>query len=76
MTTNAIKNLPITLKNVETAEEVFGPDIGSLKGMVTRNLPMLVMSIYIRVPKELVNNHQCFTLCIDTIHINGLVFFI
>ena len=76
MTTNAIKNLPITLKNVETAEKVFGRNIGSLKGMVTRNLSMLVMSIYIRVPKELVNNHQCFTLCIDTIHINGLIFFI
>ena len=45
MTTNAIKNLPITLKNVETADKVFGPDVGSLKGMVTRNLPMLVFNM-------------------------------
>ena len=53
---------------------MFGPDVGSLKGMKTRNLPMLVMSNYIRVPKELVKTHNGVTLCIDTIQINGLVF--
>jgi hypothetical protein len=30
--TNAIRNLPITLEDIETVEMVFGPDIGALKG--------------------------------------------
>ena len=29
---NGIANCPVTLADVETAEYIFGPDIGSLKG--------------------------------------------
>jgi hypothetical protein len=53
---------------------LFGPDVSSIKGMVTKNLPMLVMSNYIRIAKELINNPHEVTLCIGTIHLNGLVF--
>ena len=39
---NGIVNCPVTPTNVEVAEQIFGPDIGSLKGKTTwRNLPIV-----------------------------------
>jgi hypothetical protein len=71
---NQIRNLPVTLENVNMGEKNFGPDIGSLKGKTTRQKPVPVVSDYIEVPKELITNHNNAVLCIDGIKINGLHF--
>jgi pyruvate formate-lyase activating enzyme-like uncharacterized protein len=71
---NAIRNLQITLEDIETAEMVFGPDIGALKGKTVGTKPATVVSNYIEIPKEIIKNHQKVTLCIDTMNINGLTF--
>ena len=72
--TNAIKNLPVTLDDINIAEKIFGTDIGALKGKTTRQKPAPVVSDYIEIPKELISNHQHITLCMDGIKINGLPF--
>jgi hypothetical protein len=43
ITSNTIKNIPITVDDINIAEKVFGPDIGALKGKTTRQKPALVV---------------------------------
>jgi hypothetical protein len=69
-----VKNLPITTEDITIAEDTFGPDVGALKGKVTRNKPAPVTSDYIEIPKELIANHQHITLCMDGMRINGIPF--
>ena len=37
---NAIAGLPVTTKDVDLAEKIFGPDLGTLKGKTTRRKPL------------------------------------
>jgi hypothetical protein len=32
---NMVKNIPITIDDINIAEKVFGPDVGALKGKTT-----------------------------------------
>ena len=36
---NVIKNCPVTLEDVKTAEALFGPAMSTLKGKTTRRQP-------------------------------------
>jgi hypothetical protein len=74
ITMNAIKNLPVTIEDINLAEKIFGPDIGALKGKTTRQKPTPVINDYIEIPEELINNHQKVTLCMDGMKINGIPF--
>ena len=50
---NAIANVPINTKDVDLAEEIFGPDLGILKGKTTREKPLPMVRNTIEVPSEL-----------------------
>jgi len=71
---SSIKNDPITIEDVNIAEKIFGPDIGSLKGKTTRQKPLPVVDDFIEIPKGLVDKQQNVTLCIDVLKINGIPF--
>jgi hypothetical protein len=71
---NVITNNPVTTKDIKIAEEIFGPDIGSLKGKTTKRKPVLVVNDYINIPQELTIKQQDVTLCIDEMKVNGLSF--
>ena len=45
-----------------------------LKGKTTRQKPAPVVSDYIEIPKELIDNHVNIILCIDGMKINGVPF--
>ena len=50
--TNLITDCPVTTKDVNVAEKIFGPDIGALKGRTTRLRPSVVREDEIEVPSE------------------------
>ena len=71
---NAIGDNPVTTKDIELAEKIFGPDVGSLKGKNTRTAPIPVVDNMIEIPRILIQSQQDVTLCIDGMKVNGLVF--
>ena len=49
--TNHIKDCPVTERDVNIAEKIFGPDVGSLKSKTTRRKPEAVKEDEIEVPQ-------------------------
>ena len=50
---NAIAGLPLTTKDVDLAEKIFGPDLGTLKSKTTRCKPLPLVRDHITIPPEL-----------------------
>jgi hypothetical protein len=67
---NVIKNCPVTVKDVNIANKIFGPDMSSLKGKSTRQKPKPVRKDFIEIPKELIEKHHNIELCMDTMYVN------
>jgi len=71
---NLIKNCPVTVEDIDKSEKIFGPDISSMKGKVTRKKPTPVVEDTIKLPHELRLAQMNITLCVDVIHVNSLTF--
>ena len=67
---NGILNCPVTPADVEAAEQIFGPDIGSLKGKTTRRNPPIVDSPITSVPTSILERYRDVTLCVDIMYVN------
>jgi len=50
---NLIEDCTVTTKDVETAERVFGPDVGTLKGKTVRKKSPIVKNDLIEIPPEI-----------------------
>ena len=70
---NGIANCPITLADVEAAEHIFRPDIGSLKGNTTRQNPPIIDSPVTTIPVGILKHYQKVTLCVDIMYVNRVV---
>ena len=73
--TNAIANLKVTTRDVDLAEKIFGPDLGTLKGKTTRRKPLPMVSDQIAIPPQLYENREFIELCIDLMFVNSMPFF-
>ena len=71
---NVIANCPITTKDVDNAEKIFGKDISTLKGKSTRPKPTTVVDDYVDIPAEIMENNGNIELCMDIMFINELPF--
>jgi len=69
---NIIQDCPVTAKDVDVAEAIFGPDIGTLKGRTTRRTPKVVREDDIEVPKEITDKYDDLIHCMDIMYVNGM----
>ena len=71
---NSIIGNPVTTDDIIMAEQIFGTDIGRIKGKTTRRKPAPVVDDYIEIPKKLISTKREVTLCMDGMKVNGLAF--
>ena len=74
--TNAIRNCPINKRDIEIAEDVWGPALEPLKGKTTRKKPMVAQHDYVAAPKHVQEKHKDIVLTGDVFCAQGLPFFI
>jgi hypothetical protein len=70
---NAIQNCPVTAEDVNLSENIFGPDISSLKGKPARRKPKPVRSDLIEIQKEIITKHHDINLCMYAMYVNECV---
>ena len=76
ISTNMIANCPITIRDFDNAEKIYGPAMSALKGKSTQSKPKPVIHDEIVVPPEIYANNLELDLCIDVMFINGISFLV
>ena len=77
LVTQQIANCPITSKDLDVAEYVFGPDISTLKGKSTRRKTRFPkVEEIVSVPKELYEVQKEVELCMDFMYVNRIPFLV
>jgi hypothetical protein len=73
---NLIRNCPVTVADAKRAVFLYGPDIGSLQGKLTRTPPEHVPTLAtINLPESILEHHKDVTVSIDIFYVNKLLFF-
>ena len=67
-----VHNCPIRIEDIKIAQNIFGPDMATLKGKSTRKKQKPVLEDWIELPKEILEKHSKIELCIDVMYINGV----
>jgi len=70
-----LPNCPITKADIICAEEILGPNLGSLKGKMTRTKPSkVIINTYNKLPTGMLDKHGNVTLAVDIMYINKIPF--
>lgn len=71
-----LKNCPITATDIQVAEHIFGPNLGSLKGKtVRRPLPRSRTGVC-GVPLDILQKHPSLEIAMDIMFINKIAFLV
>jgi hypothetical protein len=65
-------NCPVTKADVLAAKDIFGHDVGSLKGKTVRRKPEMIRQIVESLPTETMKRYRKVTLCIDVMYVNKI----
>ena len=65
-----IHNYPVTVGDIDIAENIFGPDGSTLKGTIMIQRPKVVSDYFIEITIELIGNNQDLILCMYIMFIN------
>ena len=69
-----LKNCPVTRRDIHIAKDIYGPNLGSLKGKTTRRTLPHVPSGTDPIPYELLKRHPGVTIMVDIFFINNIPF--
>jgi hypothetical protein len=62
---NQISNCPVTVKDIDVAQAIWGNNIAVLKGKTTRSQPIHVAQDFVKVPTAILNLHKEVFLMAD-----------
>jgi len=71
---NYLRNCPIQTRHVQMAEDLYGPEIGSIKGKTPRHTPPHVTARVDAVPPEILERHGRVSLAVDIMFVNKVPF--
>jgi hypothetical protein len=71
-----LRDCPVTKADIQAAEDIFGPNLGSLKGKTVRRPNEHVVAGMDAVPAEILELHDKMTLAIDIMFVNKIAFFV
>jgi hypothetical protein len=69
-----IANCPVTVRDIQNAHRIFGPDLANLRGKTTRTKPEHVRADYVKIPQAFMDLHKYVTIVADVMFVNGLPF--
>ena len=76
VTKGFLRNCPVEKRHIQAAEDIFGANIGALKGKTPRRTTSHVVVDKDPVPEEVMGAHKNVTLAIDIMFVNGIPFFV
>ena len=73
---NQIKDCPVMVQDVDAALKIWGKNIAALKGKTAWSKPILVATVFVKIPKELLKLHKEVFLTADIFFVNKIPFFL
>ena len=67
-----ITNCPINPIDVSTADVIFGPNLGGVRGKTVRKNPECVHGKILSIPRDFYTRHHFVTLTVDAMFVNGV----
>ena len=73
---NHLRGCPVTKADIQAAEDIFGPNLGSLKGKTVRRPNEHIRAGIAAVPSDVIELYSQVTIAIDIMFVNKVAFFI